>query len=208
MQVNNSNGETLPCLHNTKVGRYCHTPFLLFHISPAYFPIHLSASFTFQGPSISLFLPTQQDFNWYMMLINYWRLSFGLSKGIQFFTSKFNVYKNLLAWRLPWTEEPGRLQSTGSQSRTWLSDFTFTFCLSVSNCLFSSVAQLCPTLCNLMHARPPCRSETPRVDPNSCPLLADPWALPGQGHPLSCLCHAGQGQRVPGGNYRSEVQSS
>ena len=63
MQVNNSNGETLPCLHNTKVGRYCHTPFLLFHISPAYFPIHLSASFTFQGPSISLFLPTQQDFN-------------------------------------------------------------------------------------------------------------------------------------------------
>ena len=155
MQVNNSNGETLPCLHNTKVGRYCHTPFLLFHISPAYFPIHLSASFTFQGPSISLFLPTQQDFNWYMMLINYWRLSFGLSKGIQFFTSKFNVYKNLLAWRLPWTEEPDRLQSTGSQSRTWLSDFTFTFCLSVSNCLFSSVAQLCPTLCNLMNCSTP-----------------------------------------------------
>ena len=27
----------------------------------------------------------------------------------------------------PWTEEPGRLQSTGSLSRTRLSDFTFTF---------------------------------------------------------------------------------
>lgn len=38
--------------------------------------------------------------------------------------------------------------------------------------------------------------------------LADPRALPGQGHPLSCLCHAGQGQHVPGGNYCSEVQSS
>ena len=28
-----------------------------------------------------------------------------------------------LAWKIPWAEEPGRLQSMGS----WLSDFTFTF---------------------------------------------------------------------------------
>ena len=32
-----------------------------------------------------------------------------------------------LAWKIPWREEPGRLQSMGSQSRTRLSDFTFTF---------------------------------------------------------------------------------
>ena len=32
-----------------------------------------------------------------------------------------------LAWRIPWMEEPGRLQSMGSLSRTRLSDFTFTF---------------------------------------------------------------------------------
>ena len=33
-----------------------------------------------------------------------------------------------LAWKIPWTEEPGRLQSTGVvKSWTWLSDFTFTF---------------------------------------------------------------------------------
>ena len=32
-----------------------------------------------------------------------------------------------LAWRVPWMEEPGGLQSMGSQSRTRLSDFTFTF---------------------------------------------------------------------------------
>ena len=32
-----------------------------------------------------------------------------------------------LAWELPWVEEPGRLQSMGSLSRTGLSDFTFTF---------------------------------------------------------------------------------
>ena len=31
------------------------------------------------------------------------------------------------AWKIPRTEEPGRLQSMGSQSRTRLSDFTFTF---------------------------------------------------------------------------------
>ena len=30
------------------------------------------------------------------------------------------------AWRIPWTEEPGGLQSTGSQSRTRLGDFTCT----------------------------------------------------------------------------------
>jgi len=30
-------------------------------------------------------------------------------------------------WKIPWTEEPGRLQAMGSWSRTRLSDFTFTF---------------------------------------------------------------------------------
>ena len=32
-----------------------------------------------------------------------------------------------LAWKIPWMEEPGRLQSMGSLSRTRLRDFTFTF---------------------------------------------------------------------------------
>ena len=33
-----------------------------------------------------------------------------------------------LAWKIPWTEEPGRLQSMGSlEGRTQLSNFTFTF---------------------------------------------------------------------------------
>ena len=40
------------------------------------------------------------------------------------------THSSILAWRIPWMEEPGRLQSTGSQSRTRLSDFTFTFKLS------------------------------------------------------------------------------
>ena len=36
-------------------------------------------------------------------------------------------HSSTLAWKIPWTEEPGRLQSMGSLSRTRLSNFTFTF---------------------------------------------------------------------------------
>ena len=35
------------------------------------------------------------------------------------------THSSILAWKIPWTEEPGRLQSLGLQkSRTQLSDFT------------------------------------------------------------------------------------
>ena len=37
------------------------------------------------------------------------------------------IHSSTLAWKIPWTEEPDRLQSMGSQSQTRLSDFTFTF---------------------------------------------------------------------------------
>ena len=37
------------------------------------------------------------------------------------------LHSSTLAWKIPWMEEPGRLQSMGSQSRTQLSDFPFTF---------------------------------------------------------------------------------
>ena len=32
------------------------------------------------------------------------------------------TYSSILTWEIPWTEEPGGLQSTKSQSRTWLSN--------------------------------------------------------------------------------------
>ena len=32
------------------------------------------------------------------------------------------THSSILAWRSPWTEEPGGLQSMGSQSQTQLSD--------------------------------------------------------------------------------------
>ena len=37
------------------------------------------------------------------------------------------THSSTLAWKIPWMEEPGRLQSMGLLSRARLSDFTFTF---------------------------------------------------------------------------------
>ena len=34
---------------------------------------------------------------------------------------------SILTWRIPWTEDPGRLQSMGSQCQTWLSDWTHVY---------------------------------------------------------------------------------
>ena len=36
-------------------------------------------------------------------------------------------HSSTLAWKIPWTEKLGRLQSMGSLSQARLSDFTFTF---------------------------------------------------------------------------------
>ena len=32
------------------------------------------------------------------------------------------THSSILAWRIPWTKEPGRLQSMGSQTQTQVSD--------------------------------------------------------------------------------------
>ena len=37
------------------------------------------------------------------------------------------THSSVLAWKILWTEEPGGLQSMGSQSQTQLSDFTFMY---------------------------------------------------------------------------------
>ena len=41
-------------------------------------------------------------------------------------------HSSTLAWRIPWTEEPGGLQSMGSLSGTRLSDFTLS-CIGEEN---------------------------------------------------------------------------
>ena len=51
-----------------------------------------------------------------------------LEMGIQFgqggddpLEESLATHSSILAWRIPWTEEPGGLQSMGSQ-RPWMSD--------------------------------------------------------------------------------------
>ena len=63
--------------------------------------------------------------------ISHWPLSFSTSFCGPFLLSPclslekaMAPHSSTLAWKIPWTEEPGRLQSIGSQSRTRLSDFT------------------------------------------------------------------------------------
>ena len=48
------------------------------------------------------------------------------SLGWEDLEKEMATHSSILAWKIPWTEEPGRLQSMGSQSRTRLSNFTFT----------------------------------------------------------------------------------
>ena len=45
------------------------------------------------------------------------------------------THSSVLAWRIPWAEEPGRLQSMGvTKSWTWLSDFHFHFFTTRATC--------------------------------------------------------------------------
>ena len=46
---------------------------------------------------------------------------------------KMSTHSSILAWRIPWTEESGGLQSMQSQRVTQLSDFTFTPALQVDS---------------------------------------------------------------------------
>ena len=41
------------------------------------------------------------------------------------------THSSILAWRIPWTEKPGRVQSMGLQSWTRLSDFTILYTISI-----------------------------------------------------------------------------
>ena len=51
-----------------------------------------------------------------------------MGKTRDFFMEKAKaIHSSTLAWKIPWMEEPGRLQSMRSLSRTRLRGFTFTF---------------------------------------------------------------------------------
>ena len=73
------------------------------------------------------------------------------------------AHSDTLAWKTPWMEEPGRLQSKGTQSRTRLSNFTSlqangtvqAACVgSWQVCCCCLVTKLCLTLCGHMDNSP------------------------------------------------------
>ena len=99
-------------------------------------------------------------------------------------TAPHSKWVSILAWRIPWTEEPGRLQSMGSQSQTrlkWLSSYS------------SSLPGVCP----LDRAALPA---PPVVTSQSVPVRC-PW---GQSHPwlstagLDWSLHKGRVTSRPG----------
>ena len=47
-----------------------------------------------------------------------WVLSPGREDSLE---EEMAIHSSFLAWKIPWTEEPGKLQSMGSQSPTRLS---------------------------------------------------------------------------------------
>ena len=79
-------------------------------------------------------------------------------------------HSSTLAWKIPWAEEPGGLQSMGSLSRTRLSDFTFALLLFNHSVTPDS---LWPH--GLQHVGLPCPL-SPRACSNPCP--SSRWCHP------------------------------
>ena len=79
------------------------------------------------------------------------------------------AHSSVLACRIPWTEEPSGLQSTGSQSQTLLKQLHTHTHRDTYTKLFSSVHFSHLVVSDsfrphgLQHARPPCPSSAPRV---------------------------------------------
>jgi len=67
------------------------------------------------------------------------------------------VYSSTIAWKIPWTEEPGRLQSMGLQkSRTQLSDFTskyWSVIILVSEIGFRAFFPMFQHFCDLLNQK-------------------------------------------------------
>ena len=96
------------------------------------------------------------------------------------------THSSTIAWRIPWREEPGRLQSMGSQSRTRLSDFT-SLSLQVSLEKESHCLLLTRGLCVIEKEDGKCRPailrgylqrETQEVGRSQCPVKNDVGTSP------------------------------
>ena len=80
---------------------------------------------------------------------------------------KVTTWSSIPVWKIPWTEEPGGLQSRGQKEL----DTTEWPSIQFSSVQFSrSVMSDSLWPHELQHTRPPCPSPTPGVYSNSCPL--------------------------------------
>ena len=70
---------------------------------------HVSLSWALLVAQMVKNLPTMQQS---------WVQSLGWEDTLE---EEMATHSSILAWRIPWSEEPGGLQPTGSQSRTWTS---------------------------------------------------------------------------------------
>ena len=108
------------------------------------------------------------------------------------------THSSTLAWKIPWAEKPGRLQSVGSQRvrHDWATSLSFPVVLVFYCCCntnyhklgglkqhqLSSVQSSRSVVSyslwphGLQHARPPCPSPIPGVYSNSCPFSR--WCHP------------------------------
>ena len=106
------------------------------------------------------------------------------------------THSRILAWRIPWTEEPGELQSMGSQrdhgvivsdtTHAWDPDYTVS-CLSPhsskSPSLFAQTDAVTFSQCGLTDFTPDFLTQslhnsksTKKMDPTSNPPVASPWS--------------------------------
>ena len=83
--------------------------------------------------------------------------------------SKMTTHSSILAWKIPWMEEPGRLQSMGSH-RVGQSDFTFTFILYC-------FGEITTFNISFKHVSIPCGSD----GKESACSEGDPGSIPGSG---------------------------
>ena len=85
----------------------------------------------FGGPWLFNFIHQSQLFGgllWWLKTVKHlpavwetWVQSLGWEDSLE---KEMATHSSTLAWKIPWTEEPGGLQSMGSQSQTRLSNFT------------------------------------------------------------------------------------
>ena len=83
-------------------------------------------------------------------------------------------HSSTLAWRSPWTEEPGGLQSTGSQRvrHDWVTSLSLFMVYYPFSAPTAKSLQSCPTLCDPIDVSPP-------GSPH-------PWDSPGKNTGVGC----------------------